>query len=222
VVSFTPQQLYPRGKSPWYPLDRRLGGPPEPVWMTWRRENSWVYRDSNSNPLVIQPIAVHYTNYDIPTAEDVIKKTPFPNSDFQLINPQTQIWSACEQFFSNAGYNLYHVTPHIHSVIYIRCDLQSPRNNSESKLKLNSPNNCYWPLQSSSFWQLYTKLFFSTTSGSISGMNLLAQFSVCDVCCWTSSINPKCIHFSKMFKLGIEKHVPLAFNVTIYLRLMYY
>jgi hypothetical protein len=27
VVSFTPQLLYRQGKSPWYPLDRRLGGP---------------------------------------------------------------------------------------------------------------------------------------------------------------------------------------------------
>jgi hypothetical protein len=27
MVSFTPQPLYPQGKSPWYPLDRRLGGP---------------------------------------------------------------------------------------------------------------------------------------------------------------------------------------------------
>jgi hypothetical protein len=27
VVSFTPRALYPQGKSPWYPLDRRLGGP---------------------------------------------------------------------------------------------------------------------------------------------------------------------------------------------------
>jgi hypothetical protein len=26
VVSFIPRPLYPRGKSPWYPLDRRLGG----------------------------------------------------------------------------------------------------------------------------------------------------------------------------------------------------
>jgi hypothetical protein len=26
VVSFTPRLLYPHGKSPWYPLDRRLGG----------------------------------------------------------------------------------------------------------------------------------------------------------------------------------------------------
>jgi hypothetical protein len=27
VVNFTPRPLYPRGKSPWYPLDRRLGRP---------------------------------------------------------------------------------------------------------------------------------------------------------------------------------------------------
>jgi hypothetical protein len=27
VVSFTLRLLYPQGKSPWYPLDRRLGGP---------------------------------------------------------------------------------------------------------------------------------------------------------------------------------------------------
>jgi hypothetical protein len=26
VDSFTPRPLYPQGKSPWYPLDRRLGG----------------------------------------------------------------------------------------------------------------------------------------------------------------------------------------------------
>jgi len=27
VVSFTPRSFYSQGKSPWYPLDRRLGGP---------------------------------------------------------------------------------------------------------------------------------------------------------------------------------------------------
>jgi hypothetical protein len=27
VVSFNPRPLKPQGKSPWYPLDRRLGGP---------------------------------------------------------------------------------------------------------------------------------------------------------------------------------------------------
>jgi hypothetical protein len=27
MASFTPRPLYPQGNSPWYPLDRRLGGP---------------------------------------------------------------------------------------------------------------------------------------------------------------------------------------------------
>jgi hypothetical protein len=27
VASFTPRPLYPQEKSPWYPLDRRVGGP---------------------------------------------------------------------------------------------------------------------------------------------------------------------------------------------------
>jgi hypothetical protein len=27
VVNFTPRPLYPQGNRPWYPLDRRLGGP---------------------------------------------------------------------------------------------------------------------------------------------------------------------------------------------------
>jgi hypothetical protein len=31
VVSFTPQLLYHQKKSPWYPLDRRLGGPQDDV-----------------------------------------------------------------------------------------------------------------------------------------------------------------------------------------------
>jgi hypothetical protein len=59
VVSFMPQPLYPRGKSSQYPLDRRLSGPQS---QTWRWENSWPYRHSDSNPSVIQPLASHYTN----------------------------------------------------------------------------------------------------------------------------------------------------------------
>jgi hypothetical protein len=34
---------------------------PEPVWTAWRRENSWSYRDSNSDPAVVQPVASRYT-----------------------------------------------------------------------------------------------------------------------------------------------------------------
>jgi hypothetical protein len=59
VVSFTPQPLYSQGKSPWYLLDRRLGGP-----------QSWSGRDGaekNSQPLpglespIVQPVAQSYT-----------------------------------------------------------------------------------------------------------------------------------------------------------------
>jgi hypothetical protein len=66
VVSFTPQPLYPRGKSPRYPLDRRLGGPQSQSGWRWRRENSWPYRDSNSDPSVVQPVASSCTDYAIP------------------------------------------------------------------------------------------------------------------------------------------------------------
>jgi hypothetical protein len=41
---FTPLLLYPR-----YSLDRRLDGPQKPVWTTWRSENSWPHRASNSD-----------------------------------------------------------------------------------------------------------------------------------------------------------------------------
>jgi hypothetical protein len=66
VVSFTPLPLYPRGKSPRYQFYTRLGRPPAPVWTTWRRENSWPYRDSNSDSSVVQPVASRYTDYTIP------------------------------------------------------------------------------------------------------------------------------------------------------------
>jgi hypothetical protein len=52
VASFTPLPLYPRGKSPLYPA-KEVGWTPEPVWTTWRRENSWPYRDSNSGLSIV-------------------------------------------------------------------------------------------------------------------------------------------------------------------------
>jgi len=38
VVSITPWPLYSQGKSPWYPLDRRLGGP-----QRLQQERTWIY-----------------------------------------------------------------------------------------------------------------------------------------------------------------------------------
>jgi hypothetical protein len=54
----------PPGKEPPVLLGQEAGWTLKPVW-TCRRENSWPYRDSNSNPSVIQPVASCYTNYAI-------------------------------------------------------------------------------------------------------------------------------------------------------------
>jgi hypothetical protein len=54
MVRFTPLPLYSRERAP------------EPVWTTWRRENSWPYRSSNSDLSVVQPVGSRYTNYAIP------------------------------------------------------------------------------------------------------------------------------------------------------------
>jgi hypothetical protein len=50
VVSFTPRPLYPQGKSPWYPLDRRLGGAQsrsgqggEQIFTHYTRKNFMLY-----------------------------------------------------------------------------------------------------------------------------------------------------------------------------------
>jgi hypothetical protein len=59
VVSFTPRPLYPHGKSPWYPLDRRLGG--------LRNRSGHSSEETNSQPLpeletpTNQPVAQRYT-----------------------------------------------------------------------------------------------------------------------------------------------------------------
>jgi hypothetical protein len=57
VVSFTTLLLYPRCS-----LDR-LDGTLLQVWTIWRSENSWFYRDSNSDLSVVQPLGSRYTDY---------------------------------------------------------------------------------------------------------------------------------------------------------------
>jgi hypothetical protein len=56
VVSFTPWPLYSRGKSPRYPLDRRLGGPQS------RSERHREVKILAPDPSVVQPVASHYTD----------------------------------------------------------------------------------------------------------------------------------------------------------------
>jgi hypothetical protein len=54
-----PAALYPRGKGPRYPLDRRLGGP---VWTQGLEEKSSApCRGSNLDRPIVQPVVRHYT-----------------------------------------------------------------------------------------------------------------------------------------------------------------
>jgi hypothetical protein len=56
----------PPGKEPLVPIVYEVGWTSEPVWKIWRRENYCPYRDSNSDPSVVQPVASRYTDYVIP------------------------------------------------------------------------------------------------------------------------------------------------------------
>jgi hypothetical protein len=62
VVSFTPRPLYFQGKSPWYPLDRRLGGPGTVLNTVVKRKILGFRRISNPRPLIVQPVAQRYTD----------------------------------------------------------------------------------------------------------------------------------------------------------------
>jgi hypothetical protein len=53
-------------KEPPVPIGYKVVWTPEPVWTTWRRENSWPYRNTNSDPSVVQLVASRYTDWAIP------------------------------------------------------------------------------------------------------------------------------------------------------------
>jgi hypothetical protein len=55
VVNFTPRPLYLQGKSPWYPLDRRLGGPQSRSGRGGEAKNSQPLPGLESS--IIQPAA---------------------------------------------------------------------------------------------------------------------------------------------------------------------
>jgi hypothetical protein len=59
VVSFTPWPLYPQGKSPWYPLDRRLGGTQSRSGRGGEEKNSQPL--PGLEPPIIQPVAQRCT-----------------------------------------------------------------------------------------------------------------------------------------------------------------
>jgi hypothetical protein len=78
VVSFMPGPLYPWGKSPRYPLDRRVGGLRNQS--RWRgRRKSRPYLDSNSEPSAIESVASREIDWAIsaPISEHHISQNEF-------------------------------------------------------------------------------------------------------------------------------------------------
>jgi hypothetical protein len=71
----------PPGKEPQVRIGYEAGWAPQLVWTMWRRENSWPYQDSNSDPSVIQPVGSRYTNYAIPAPLWTEKMNPTKASE---------------------------------------------------------------------------------------------------------------------------------------------
>jgi hypothetical protein len=53
----TSAALPPRGKSPWYPLDRSLGGPQSRSGRGGEDKNSSPRQESNHRTPIVQPVA---------------------------------------------------------------------------------------------------------------------------------------------------------------------
>jgi hypothetical protein len=71
VVSFTRRPLYPQEQSPWYPLDRRLGGPQSRSGRGGEKKNSQPL--PGLEPPIIQPVAQRCTAELSRTAGEVKK-----------------------------------------------------------------------------------------------------------------------------------------------------
>jgi hypothetical protein len=96
VVSFTPRPLYPQGKSPCYPLDRRLGGP----------QSRSGRRESNPRTPIIQAVAQRYTDWAIPALSRLRKRT---------IGFLTSVVSSSWRYLGEAckwtPYKVFHIRP---------------------------------------------------------------------------------------------------------------
>jgi hypothetical protein len=55
-------QLYPQGKSPWYPVDRRLGGLIAVLDSVMKRKIPSPRQESKPRTPIIQPVAQRYTD----------------------------------------------------------------------------------------------------------------------------------------------------------------
>jgi hypothetical protein len=66
MVSFTLRALYPRGKGPLHPLDRRLGGPQNRSGRSREEKILDPTGTRTPNSSVVQPVASRYPDYATP------------------------------------------------------------------------------------------------------------------------------------------------------------
>jgi hypothetical protein len=85
---FTPRTLYSRGKSPRYPLDRRLGGPQSRSGRFG--EEKILDPTGTLNPLVVQPVSSRYTDYAIPAPHWTLYR-PDIDIDIKWITKKSQL-----------------------------------------------------------------------------------------------------------------------------------
>jgi hypothetical protein len=79
VVSFMPQPLYPQGKSPWYLLGRRLGGP---------RSWSGCDGEEKNSPAPVRTWTPNHPAHSLVLYHWAI---PAPQDDFGLETPSVYI-----------------------------------------------------------------------------------------------------------------------------------
>jgi hypothetical protein len=88
VVSFKPQLLYPQGKSPWYPLDRRLGGP--------QSHSGHDGEQKNSQPL----LGIGHQNPNYPAHSPVLYWLSYHGSIIMcILFPMKVRWSQSTQSY---------------------------------------------------------------------------------------------------------------------------
>jgi hypothetical protein len=111
-----PAALLP-GKEPPVPIGQEVGWTLETVWTMWRRENSRPYWDSNSDPLVVQPIASSYTDYAFPKPMVTIFKSLHSITQH---NPQMgSIWTTLILFKSCSHRATFPIILHVFIYLYL-------------------------------------------------------------------------------------------------------
>jgi hypothetical protein len=121
----------PPGKEPTVPTGQEVGWAPEPILTTWRRENTTLYRDSNSDPSVAQLAASRYTDCAIPAPTVTIYRCQYYISHFYFrffksrhyftVSDVLQAWTqACTRMQSEISMPAWVLPPNPHNSFSFR------------------------------------------------------------------------------------------------------